>query len=113
MFTKCLFWLGCFTLSPLCVLILSFGLSFLFVPHQPVNPYKLMEKTRQQGEIITADWWEEVYIPEKHHVRFTILANKRGVVFKRLFIVLIPLVSCSFYIYWRGRSRFSMHQGSS
>ncbi len=109
MYKKCLFLLGCLILSLLCVLILSFGLSFLIVPHQSVDPNKLMEKARLQQEIVTADWWEEVYIPEKHHVRFTILASKRAVVFKRLFIVLIPLVSCSFYVFWRVRLRSSQH----
>ena len=105
MLKKSLFLLGCLILSFLCALILSFGLSFLIVPHQSVDPYKLMEKARLQRETVTADWWEEVYIPEKHHVRFNILTSKRSVIFKSLFMVLIPLVSCSFYIYWRVRLR--------
>ena len=96
MLKRALVFLGHFILSLLCVLILSFGLSFLIVPHQSVDAYELMEKTTLQGQRITADWWDEVYIPEKHHERFAILGEERGVVFKILFLVFIPIVFCGF-----------------
>ena len=82
MLKSALVFLGYFILSLLCALILSFGLSFLIVPQQSVNAYELMEKETMAGRRITADWWDEVYIPEKHHVRFSLLTEKRGVVFK-------------------------------
>ena len=91
MFMKCLSLSGYFILSLICVGVLAFGLSFLLVPHHPVDAYQLLQETITSGQPVTADWWGEVYVPEKHHVRFTLHAEKRLVAFKILFFVLLPL----------------------
>ena len=71
---------------------LAFGLSFLIIPHHPVDPYQLMQEMTIDGERVTSDWWDEVYIPEKHHERFAILGKKREDVFTILFVMLLPIV---------------------
>jgi len=70
--------------------MLSFGLSFLILPHQSVNPHQLLEETMRAGQRPSHDWWDEVYIPEKRE-HFDLLGEKRGVVFNILFFMLLPL----------------------
>ncbi len=79
-------------MSLILTVIFSYGLSFLIVPHHPIDPYQLMQEMTMAGERITADWWDEVYIPEKHHERFAILEKKREDVFTILFVMLLPTV---------------------
>ena len=81
-----------FILCLILTVILAFGLSFLIVPHHPIDPYQLMEEMTMAGERITSDWWDEVYIPEKHHERFAILGRKREAAFKILFFVSLPII---------------------
>ncbi len=87
-----------FILSLILTVISAFGFSFLIVPHHPVDPYQLMEEATNVGDRITSDWWDEVYIPEKHHERFAVLAEKRGNVFKMLFVMLLPIVFCGCWL---------------
>ncbi len=87
-----------FILSIILTVISSYGLSFLIVPHHPIDPYQLMEEMTNSGERVTSDWWDEVYIPEKHHERFAILGEKREDVFKILLIMTLPLVSCGCWL---------------
>lgn len=84
-------------LSLILTVISSYGLSFVIVPHHPVDSYQLMEEMTMAGDRVTSDWWQEVYIPEKHHERFAILGKKREAAFKILFLVSLPIV---FWVCW-------------
>lgn len=73
---------------------LAFGFSFFIVPHHSVDPYQLMEAMTMAGERVTSDWWDEVYIPEKHHERFALLGKKREAAFRILFLASLPIILC-------------------
>ncbi len=83
---------GYFILNLFLTVTLSFGLSFLIVPHHPIDPYQLMEEMTISAEKVTSDWWDDVYMSEKHHERFSVLGEKRENVFKMLFVMLLPLI---------------------